>query len=544
MTNGQPHPDDLLSALHDGELSVAEREAAERLLEASADARSELEDYRALKELLLTLPAEPAPEGFRTAVMRRIERESLLVEPSRAATAPRRSFRRRLFLVVGSLGAAVALLFAFVPSGGKPNAPVGGVQLAQRSDVAFDGDDKAIREPGEPAVAMRELGEREAGEGLAIRDGSAASLDMLATNRGAAFAGSAAKPPDGFSVGDVYSYLEQTEDGEIVVVQATVVDVHRALEEMQVLLARNSIQTMPVSTTDENGTRAESAAAATNEQDLALYVESDPVQMNAALTELREQSNLFLRFDYAGVLDPVAAPVKQDVAASSEASDRNNLLSGGLGGAASPSPANAPQLEDALGRDQNPGEKKVGGLVRPQARAMVPSERFSRSGAAPVEATRETLPKLTSAEPRSLGSGVEREMLLKEKAGAANEAPQLDVANGYQAVLNVPRDELKKQLDGPQAPAQAGRRPSESAKSQTYFYAEDGQLRRSVGRAKTVDEAKDASANAIAIPQGQRRYRLLVVLEPQTAGAKAMKADAASPQAAPVEAPVPNRKKG
>ena len=63
MMMNERSSEDLISAYLDGELTPSEREAVERLLETSAEARQELEAYQALSGLLHELPRQRAPAG-------------------------------------------------------------------------------------------------------------------------------------------------------------------------------------------------------------------------------------------------------------------------------------------------------------------------------------------------------------------------------------------------------------------------------------------------------------------------------------------------
>ncbi len=520
MTNGQPQPDELLSALHDGELSVAERAAAERLLEDSADARAELEDYRALTELLRTLPTDKAPDGLRASVMRRIERESLLAAPASIAKNPRRSMRSRLILIAGSLATVAGLLLAFVNFDGGP-APPRGLEVAQRDAP------RASNAAGAEAMTRLSRTEDRLDE-MSASDSVPESLALLGSGGDAALAGSAARPPEGFSVGDVYTYLGQTADGDVMVVQATVVNVRLALNEIQVLLNRHSIPMVPVGLSDEYGASGASAeaAAANPNSDLALYVESDQEQMNEALVELSQASNLFVQMQYAGVLDPAAPSLNQQSL-------------GTLNYAQSPGRSLGEARDEVEELDR---EAALGKNVRPQARASVPAQRFRVEPPAPAEASREILTTRDDADSIPLDTNARRfsmpvEDLDSKEAGAE----MAELKNGYQTVLNVPLFELKQQMTPPKTANQAKKLADEAGT--TEFFSRDQAGQRGADRAESMVENEVRGLAAKSGPPVQRRLRLLVVLESQPDSAKALKARSDLP-AGPVEAPLPARKKG
>ncbi|HEX6986773.1 MAG TPA: RseA family anti-sigma factor, partial [Planctomycetaceae bacterium] len=366
MTNGRPSPDDLLSAYHDGELSPAEREAAERLLEESADARAELEDYRALSELLRGQPSEHAPAGLHAAVMRRIERESAAA-PAKPVPAPvaSRRLRRGLFALAGGLTAVAGVLLAvnlsndrFGPQRG--DRPAGGAAMSEAVPTAA------------PALAesVAPMALDSAPRGFEVRDAAPAGdlPDDGVESAAAEMAGAEARPPEEVSPGDVYRYLEQNAEGEVVVVQATVVDVRRAMRHFQVLLQRNEIPTVPV----DFDAAASAGLPAASDRGLALYVESDPSQINEALRQLEAEPGGFLGFQVRGVLPtpPAGAGVEGEMRLSA-------------GDAAQPSRSETP----AAGRASRQGEgdetraesvAEQEDLVRPQARGSVPAERFGR----------------------------------------------------------------------------------------------------------------------------------------------------------------------
>ncbi|MBW3609479.1 MAG: hypothetical protein KY463_14255, partial [Actinobacteria bacterium] len=112
----------------------------------------------------------------------------------------------------------------------------------------------------------------------------------------------------------------------VVVVEATVVDVRESLEQFQVLLNKNSIQTLPVALGEEAVRGVATPAAGDSE--LAVYIESDATRMNAALADLGE-----LRPGLAGLAARVveeAASLDRRLAPVEAGIDRAEALRGDL----------------------------------------------------------------------------------------------------------------------------------------------------------------------------------------------------------------------
>ena len=100
-------PEELLSAIHDGEATVAECAAVEHLLADSAAHQETLDDFHELTAVLQSLPRPAAPVHLQADVLRRV----------RAATATRAvaTRSRRLPWLWGlSLAATAAVLFVLV----------------------------------------------------------------------------------------------------------------------------------------------------------------------------------------------------------------------------------------------------------------------------------------------------------------------------------------------------------------------------------------------------------------------------------------------
>jgi hypothetical protein len=567
MTNGRPTPHELLSAYHDGELTAAERQEVERLLEDSADARAELEDYRALSEMLRALPAEPVPAGTRAAVLRRIERELLLPAAPRVPV-PRKP-RRKLWVFAGLFTSAAAiLLVAVIAERNRPGKPddqlVAAADKAPRTESVEHLSRLSRSLAAEAAPVSREPDSNE----MLAKAKTPTDAAGLASVSNAVAAKSLAFGKD-TATGDVLSYLEQRPDGEVVVVQATVVDVREALNSLQVLLAKNSIPMQPTSFDMVGGvggaagfgSGGPSLGAAADERGgelEAVYVESDPARINAALADLNREKDQFVDVQVAGVLNPTAhygVPL--------------GLRYDRPGGAA------------ARGRDEEtPGEEKrseaatFGGAAAAgpaQARFMVPPEpiRKKRSAAPalapagppargfqPLEAAKPQVPLADAVEPAAATNAPAASANAPAASANAPAADQPAASWRFQTTLNVSKSQLQQQIQ----PVREMGRLTESREGLNFYYsdqdlgakqaqsAQDVKLsdRNAGPREGALNRGEaDGEAELFERQQVQRRMRVLVVLErqgeePLEKAAKA-KADAGR---LPVEAPQPARKKG
>lgn len=526
MSNGSSQSNDLISAFHDGELAEHDRKAAEQLLEDSADCRAELEDYRALSELMRELPAVPAPEGLRAAVMRRIERHPRASSVPAPASKPRGRWRFKIALVATALTAAAALLVIFVQPDHERNLPI-------VVDLGTNRDSAAPATADSPN-AIRELAELPADASLALE-----SLDALGSTGGVAAAGAAARPPEGFSIGDVYTYLEQTPEGDVMVVNAVVVDVRRALDQLQVLLSKSEIPTVSVAVNENDGdafgfggAAAAGTPAGDATQEVALYVESDPDRINAALASLGKEEE-FLSWRYAGVLD------------ESQPAARMSMLSYY---STPPAPdAAEPATADTL-REMERAEAAASG-AQPAARGSVTDRAFRRASEDSAK-KQEILPQTPARDipfgqsAPAGGAGAEVEMKQDVAEG-------VDVTNGYQTILNVPRAALEEQLTVSNATSE----PAEFRAARRQDSAREAdEVERDMKLAEETREQQFREAltrdrrPSNAVPQlqqqQQRRLRLLFVLEPEPMAGTAAKVKADRQQQNPVEAPLPARKKG
>ena len=309
MNNGEKHTNDLLSAYHDGEVTAAEREAVEKLLAESPEARAEFEDYQRISaELRDTIDNAPSID-VSDAVLASIRKPvAFRPEPHLASTKKSRSLRS-----VWPLGIAAAIAACVLIGIGlflkQDVGPLGMPVAGEAIDHAATPPPRAMADHAAETMAFEPTPVESAG--TMAESPPAASVAAGGMGRdGMYLSGENARPPAGVSVGDVYSYIKRTEAGDIVVVQAYVLDVRKAVDQLQVLLARNEIPTAQVSRLDGELLNFDAPAARPG-NDLAVYVESDPERVKLALEDLHRQlgvpTNAIQGIQIAGVLDSPAA---------------------------------------------------------------------------------------------------------------------------------------------------------------------------------------------------------------------------------------------
>lgn len=521
MTNGRPTSDELLSAYHDGELSAADRDAVERLLADSADARAELEDYRALSEQFGGIPKERAPADLRAAVLQRIQPPRSVPAPIVGSTGPRR-LKRGLFVLSGIVTAAAGLLLGFnVFDGRFGDRPNGGAPPT--ADAGPSPESTAA--PASDFAATFGAGAEESGPRSGGYTGDvAAVMPEEREHLWHRMAGDEGRPPEDALPGDIYRYLEQTDAGNVVVVEATVVDVREALDQVQVLLTRNSIPTMPV------GLDAASAPVDESEAlngEFGVYVESDPLQMNKALMALdaavADDPQLFLGFQVSGVLDTPPVATIPGSAAPRVRLDGESLRE-------------VPALESAAGSSARSPAAPGNQTLKARSRFSLPAE-ATELGAVPSPATSEPRQELGRSGEPAPAKRIDEESHTKSTSeqDAATFAPH---ENGYQQIVQFSKQELESQL----RLQEAASRPFRAGESKSMIDREKSSRRSDVKTGASVAQGsaerrlyhEEQTPPAAA---GQRRLRLLLVLEAES---QKTKADISVP---PVEAPRPVRNK-
>ncbi|MGZ0172684.1 MAG: anti-sigma factor family protein [Planctomycetales bacterium] len=211
--NGTPS-NERLSAWLDDELSLDERAEVEKLLAKSPELRQELDELQRLSGRLKSLPVGQAPAELQQAVIRSIERETLLAAADEPNVARRGQLLRTL-----STAAAVALVAGagiWFTSNGGPNVAV--VDPDGPEIVTIERDNGPNMQANKP-----ELKNRQMSVDLPTRQ-----FEIDRTKLGSA------------DIGDIVEAVRR--DGEsVTIVRLTVVDRENGLESLRVLLAHEDI---------------------------------------------------------------------------------------------------------------------------------------------------------------------------------------------------------------------------------------------------------------------------------------------------------------
>jgi len=243
-------PDDRLSAWLDDELSLEARAELEQELEAAPELRQQLHELQQVSSLVKSAAFSRAPDGMHAAVMRAVERESLIpaVDESRDSGIAGRSVRSRVAALAGIAAVLTVAVIAYEQVG--------------QNNVA-DLDSETGPSGASPVLTMEQtVGRRPANQvqipGETVRVG-----DSLRISR---------KDLDQARVGDIIEGIDA--DG-VSVIRLTVVDRNESsIEALQLLLARESV--------------SETSPDQTAEGLVAVYVESSPEELSRALRRLRD----------------------------------------------------------------------------------------------------------------------------------------------------------------------------------------------------------------------------------------------------------------
>ncbi len=217
---------ELIGAYLDGELTAEERARVERLLAESPECRQLLDDLRAVRESLQSLPRLTLEADFSDKVLREAERRMLTAAPGMTDSAPRRAeppaARQRTWrlVIVSGLAVAAALVVMFLNRPGfLGEGPVDKGPVAMAPGAAESAREEApttrglVR--GEPAAAGRQsqatthslaaegqsgdamkgkLGLKQAGQRPGIDDLAKDQLDVKVQFAPAAAGGRAGRP--------------------------------------------------------------------------------------------------------------------------------------------------------------------------------------------------------------------------------------------------------------------------------------------------------------------------------------------------------------
>lgn len=380
-----PHPSELLSAYLDDEVTAEQRARVDEWLASSPEGRRELEDLRRLSTLLTeTLPLLEAPVSLLDRVRESVANDSgtpgptaasnephTEPDPSRRTPVPAPSLpRRRSNGVTAALGlcamllvvATSALLLGPPPKNGRDLARNGGEYDMASAPMETELDDlghHAGPRADEPIVTAA-VGQPHAvgpsGEMAAIgaRRDKAPSLNgarpkehvesqlrrYYVDGRGLARGDGLVLPtttPGEIAAGDVLPVVE-TRGGRVVVVEVTVVDVRRALGEVQLLLRQNAISELRSEKAEGlDGERIDVDRELNGEDEFAVYVSTSPERLSDALAALRD-NELVVSVDEFEADFGVAESAKP-LRIGREALVANRLSADGEAVAAPPSPA-------------------------------------------------------------------------------------------------------------------------------------------------------------------------------------------------------------
>lgn len=351
---------EILSAYFDGELTPEERQRAEQLLEETSSTRREIDEIAELSELVKSLPTETAPSELLPAVLRQAERDTLSAIDT--STKPTQRNSRSWMTVISGLAvtaAAVVLVIQMLPRTTPPTHELADNRTSTEGTIASNDtppsepltrsesqsapnnlDGQSMTGPqgfagGSTAAPFADNGppgESVASSNIKARGYNQALADRSPTAKAPAVAAAreAAPPKPGRSVprpldaadafsmnaealrnarrGDVVEYFSPA-GTTVTTYMVTVVDVKKALDKMQVLLARNEIPARVANDgknerngeklvatdkpRDENKNQLSDKIAPTaddadeqQERLIAVYVETTPDRFTSALKEL------------------------------------------------------------------------------------------------------------------------------------------------------------------------------------------------------------------------------------------------------------------
>jgi hypothetical protein len=254
-------PDDLFSAFLDREVTSAEEAAALARLQASPQAKQELQDYQRLSEWLHELPRQTVPPEFAAAVMQRAERETLIPLDANAIVEcdshlERPSRRTWIFTIAGVAAIAVAALF-FATLPGRQNQPAAVVARNEASPLAVARSNPAsvafapapkpalvVRKTtgGRPLIESRVVPEAHVAFGLDSQGGGTSAM------RGKSVGGNTPQlvfPANlkTAQLGEVIEALENVGE-QVAVVRLRVVNQAAGLDGVQNLLVRDTSRTV------------------------------------------------------------------------------------------------------------------------------------------------------------------------------------------------------------------------------------------------------------------------------------------------------------
>lgn len=319
--------DELLSAFHDGELTAVERRVVDEWLAGSPEARRELSEIRQVSELLKALPRPSLPPEFPQQVLQGLEREMLIPSPpadaagtrvdiGREVDPPARS-RRWMHVAAVLTSAAGLLLLVRVLDDRDGRGSVDVARLAEPLKYAATPNLRmadAVSVEQEDRLSLSSELARSETRAEKLAGGSAGQNSVSGSSAdGSTFArrGGAATAAEGLyfdqyalqsaEIGEVIQALETNGD-EVAVVWLTVVDRHKGLHDLKLLLAKNRIEpadreefalkAKSVTTKPDAKTASSDAPPPDSDQMHAVLVTSGIQEVTRALAELRQEAFL------------------------------------------------------------------------------------------------------------------------------------------------------------------------------------------------------------------------------------------------------------
>ena len=531
-------PHHLLSAYLDGELSPAERERVERLLEESAEARQELRELEQIGQLLRQLPRESLPKTFALNLLDFCQSETAVSEGETHALAgtvsaksrqenplprpsPHAGFLKRRFGWIGLAALGISAAAGLMLMLKRPDSPTENDNRIARQETANPAGDRSaspmFAESDEQVFPMSDRGSLPAdvpgeasSDAMTPLNAEAAALSPQA-DASPAPAGNAeerrliAQEGANFkniAPGDMAEALDRRGD-EVAVVKLIVGDRQQALKELETLLRRHQIVLPGESAFDQTpagfrDVRKDSSLA-------AVYVEAGNDRLTAALRDLQSGSaiqGLSMEAPISlALLDSWSPPPSAELSGAGRQVQRFGGR-GGLDSAArsfrSTKPDAAPQESKATGEEKPPKEK---GPDEPFPIAPEPAK-TSKDG--------------QGAKPKTAGARDSREPSAADsvgrpqaQAGQSNEpkkeaeskmpAPS-QAAGGRSRQLMVPADVLKSLQKKP-AEERAG--DPQAAKTEAYAAQSAGPARKRV-QVLFILVDPSASSESPPVPAGQR----------------------------------------
>ena len=268
--NGTPS-NEKLSAWLDDELPLDERAEVEKLLAESPELRQELEEMQRLSGRLKGLPVAQAPPELQQAVMRSIERETLLA----AADSPEVARGGRLLRMLTTAAGIAIVVGGGIWFAGQNGQEVAGVDPETPEIVTYIRDGGPVIEANKPDLKNEQMSVE-----LPSRQ-----FEIDRTKLGEA------------EIGDIVEAVRQ--DGESVsIVRLTVVDRQTGLESLRVLLAHEEI---PL----DGSTEVLPAGDRVGKGMVAVFVESKSDQLSRTIQQMAQR----LKVETLSVSD--ALPIAQ-----------------------------------------------------------------------------------------------------------------------------------------------------------------------------------------------------------------------------------------